>query len=212
MNQPPGFISVWFITALKTASIRRGDINMSANEMVEKPLVDEVTMLVCDAGGRIQAVTSSASVDLIPCSPTKHEHFAELFGDGSEVTEWLTHHMNEARKQGDYYHQSHLENGSNPLIIRLESLKCDEEIFGFALTLEPESARAARDPLQEGDAIVHRKQWHEIKNHIGALKLYATFLTKKMADGDERQTVEKMLNGINGLIDYLAKIRRGEAQ
>jgi hypothetical protein len=185
---------------------------MSANEMADRPVIDEVTMLVCDAGGRIQAVTSSASTDLIPCSPSKHEHFAEVFGDNSEVTEWLTHHMKEARKQGDYYIQTYLENGSNPIIIRLESLKCDEEIFGFALTLAPEPAGPSRESLQEGDAIIYRKQWHEIKNHIGALKLYATFLTKKMAEGDERQTVEKMLNGINGLIEYLAKIRRGEGQ
>jgi hypothetical protein len=33
-----------------------------------------------------------------------------------------------------------------------------------------------------------------------------------MEEGDERQTVEKMLNGINLLIDYIAKIRRGEMQ
>jgi len=120
--------------------------------------------------------------------------------------------MQEGRRKGDYYVESHLENGSNPVLIRLESLKCDEELFGFALTLMPDAARLMPSALQEGDAVVYRKQWHEIKNHIGALKLYATFLTKKMQDGDERQTVEKMLNGINGLIDYLAKIRRGEAQ
>ena len=183
---------------------------MSANKLADGPLVDAMTMLICDAAGRIQAITSSASREIIDCSPSKHEHFAEVFGDGSEVTEWLTYHMNEARRQGDYYVESHLENGSAPLFVRLESLKCDEELFGFALTLSPDDAEGSSDLLQEGDAVIYRRQWHEIKNHIGALKLYATFLTKKMPEGDERQTVEKMLNGINGLIDYLAKIRRGE--
>ncbi|HKP84711.1 MAG TPA: hypothetical protein VJZ26_01365 [Blastocatellia bacterium] len=185
---------------------------MRANRLADGPIVDDVTMLVCDAAGRVQAITSSASRKLIACSPSKHEHFAEVFGDGSEVTEWLTYHMNEARKHGDYYVESRLENGSDPLLVRLESLKCDEELFGFALTLKPHAPAKPRETLQDGDAVVFRKQWHEIKNHIGALKLYATFLTKKMQEGDERQTVEKMLNGINGLIDYLAKIRRGEAQ
>ena len=185
---------------------------MSANDLAEGPRVTDVTLLVCDAAGRIQAVTSSASKDLIPCLPAEHKHFAEVFGHGSEVTDWLTHHLNEARKQGNYYVESQLENGSNPLFIRLESLKCNEEIFGFALTVAPGGSRPISKTLEDGDAVVYRKQWHEIKNHIGALKLYATFLTKKMAEGDERQTVEKMLNGINGLIDYLAKIRRGEAQ
>lgn len=185
---------------------------MSAKKYSDGPAVDGVTILVCDAAGRVQAITSSASTDLISCSPSKHEHFAEVFGDGSDVTRWLTHHMNEARKQGNYFVEEHLENGTKPLFLRLESLKCDEELFGFALTLSPDTPAQSPDTLQEGDAIVYRKQWHEIKNHIGALKLYATFLMKKMPESDERKTVEKMLNGINGLIDYLAKIRRGEAK
>jgi hypothetical protein len=44
---------------------------------------------------------------------------------------------------------------------------------------------------------------------MGALKLYATFLKKKMADGDERRIVEKIFNGVNALIGYLDRIRRG---
>lgn len=180
--------------------------------MARGPVVDMITMLVCDAAGRIQAITSSASKDLIPCSPSKHMHFAEVFGHDSELTEWITFHMNEARKKGDYVIESDLDNDANPISIRLESLVCEANLFGYALTVRPAIPESTREPLQDGDAIVYRKQWHEIKNHVGALKLYATFLTKKMTEGDERQTVEKMLNGINGLIDYLSKIRRGEGQ
>lgn len=187
---------------------------MSAKNMADKPGVDAVTLVICDAGGRVQAVTSSASKDLINCSPVKHRHFAEVFGQDSEVTNWLTYHMNEARKQDDYYTESQLENGNTPWLIKLESLKCDETLFGFVVTLSPFVARDNRNAsaYEEGDAVVYRKQWHEIKNHIGALKLYATFLTKKLPEGDERQAVEKMLNGINTMIDYLARIRRGEIQ
>jgi hypothetical protein len=135
-----------------------------------------------------------------------------VFGQDSQITNWLTHHLNEARRQDDYYTESQLENGNNQLLIKLESLKCDEELYGFALTISPFIAGENRNIYEEGDAVVYRKQWHEIKNHIGALKLYATFLTKKIPESDERQAVEKMLSGINTLIDYLAKIRRGEAQ
>ncbi len=185
---------------------------MSANTMAEGPRVDGLTLVICDAAGRVEAVTSSASKDVISCSPVKHKHFAEVFGQDSGITRWLTHHMNEARKQGDYYNESQLENGSSPLVIRLESLKCDEELYGFALTISPFVVHDSRTEHEEGDAVIYRKQWHEIKNHIGALKLYATFLTKKLPDGDELQAVEKMLSGINTLIEYLARIRRGEAQ
>ena len=185
---------------------------MSANTMADGPRVDGVTLVICDAAGRIQAITSSASKDVISCSPVKHKHFAEVFRQDSEITNWLTYHMNEARRQGDYYTESQLENGNDPVLIKLESLKCDEEFYGFALTISPLVARNSRNQYEEGDAVIYRKQWHEIKNHIGALKLYATFLTKKLPEGDERQAVEKMLSGINTLIEYLARIRRGEAQ
>ena len=185
---------------------------MSANTMADGPRVDGMTLVICDAAGRIEAVTSSASKDVISCSPIKHKHFAEVFGHDSEITNWLTHHMNEARRQGEYYTESQLENGNSPLLIKLESLKCDEEFYGFALSISPLVARDRNNEYEEGDAVIYRKQWHEIKNHIGALKLYATFLTKKLPEGDERQAVEKMLSGINTLIEYLARIRRGEAQ
>ena len=185
---------------------------MSATNMADGPRVDGITTVICDAAGRVEAVTSNSSKNVISCSPVKHKHFAEVFGRDSEITNWLTHHMSQARRQGDYYHESQLESGSNPMLIKLESLKCDEEFYGFVLTLSPFVAGGSSNIYEEGDAVVYRKQWHEIKNHIGALKLYATFLTKKLPEGDELHAVEKMLNGINTLIEYLARIRRGEAQ
>ena len=67
--------------------------------------------------------------------------------------------------------------------------------------------------MQPRDGFLKRIAWGSVVGAaIGALKLYATFLTRKLPEGDERETVEKMLAGINGLIDYLAKIRRGETQ
>jgi hypothetical protein len=172
----------------------------------------EPLLLVCDAAGRVQAVSGGTASGTFPCVTIAQKHFAELFGPESGITHWLTEHLNQARRKVDYYAESSLENGSQVVFLRLESLKCDDELYGFALQILPGETPARGTPLDEGDAVVYRKQWHEIKNHIGALKLYATFLTRKMPDGDERQTVEKMLNGINVLIEYLAKIRRGDAQ
>jgi len=174
--------------------------------------LNEEMLLLCDAAGRVQAVSGGTASNAFPCVTIAQKHFVELFGQESGITQWLTEHLNEARRKVDYYAESSLEDGNQIVFLRLESLKCDGELYGFALQVVPGGSRPKERALEEGDAVVYRKQWHEIKNHIGALKLYATFLTRKMAEGDERQTVEKMLNGINVLIDYLAKIRRGDAQ
>ncbi|HVG19224.1 MAG TPA: hypothetical protein VNI02_09230 [Blastocatellia bacterium] len=185
---------------------------MSKQEFAYGTTAKEPMLLVCDAAGRVQAVSGGAASDAFPCVTIAQRHFAELFGPESGITHWLTEHLNQARRKIDYQAESSLENGSQMVFLRLESLKCDDELYGFALQILPGDIRAEGGALDEGDAVVRRKQWHEIKNHIGALKLYATFLTRKMPEGDERQTVEKMLNGINVLIEYLAKIRRGDAQ
>jgi nitrogen-specific signal transduction histidine kinase len=185
---------------------------MSKQEFAYGTPAKEAMLLVCDAAGRVQAVSGGTASNAFPCVTIAQKHFAELFGRESNITRWLTQHLNEARRKINYQAEASLENGSEMVFVRLESLKCDDEHYGFALQLLPGDVSAKGNTLDEGDAVVFRKQWHEIKNHIGALKLYATFLTRKMPDGDERQTVEKMLNGINVLIEYLAKIRRGDAQ
>jgi hypothetical protein len=185
---------------------------MSKQEMAYGNPGKEAMLLVCDAGGRVQAVSGGTTSSAFSCETIAQKHFAELFGRESNITRWLTEHLNEARRKIDYQAESSLENGSLMVFVRLESLKCDDELYGFALQILPGDGSSTNSSLDDGDAVVYRKQWHEIKNHIGALKLYATFLTRKMSDGDERQTVEKMLNGINVLIEYLAKIRRGDAQ
>jgi hypothetical protein len=180
--------------------------------MSESPRVSDVTLVVCDAAGRLLAVSANAPKEIIACSPVAHQHFAEIFGESSAITRWLTDHLGQARREGDYFVESQVETGEGLLYVRLESLMCDQELYGFALTLSPVVAPTTGERLEEGDSVVYRKQWHEIKNYIGAMKLYATFLTRKLPEGDERQTIEKMLNGINSLIDYLARIRRGESK
>jgi hypothetical protein len=184
--------------------------NMSAQNMSEVPNPSEPTLVVCDAAGRVLAVSANPPQEIIACSPVAPQHFAEVFGETSAITGWLTNHLGQARRNGDYFAEQQVENAGGVLHVRLESLMCGQELYGFALTLGP-VATAGRG-LEDGDAVVYRKQWHEIKNAIGALKLYATFLSRKLPEGDERQTVEKMLAGINNLIDYLAKIRRGETK
>lgn len=142
----------------------------------------------------------------------RQKHFAEVFGPDSNLTLWLTDHINEGRKRGDYFAESKLYNGDSHLHVKVESLRNDSELYGFAVYLCGAEHNGAPLALDEGDAVVTRQQWHDIKNHLGGLKLYATFLKRKLGAGDDQQIVEKMLHGIDVLIEHLAKIRRGEAQ
>jgi hypothetical protein len=155
------------------------------------------------------AISSGAAAAFDAAAAEKH--YAEVFGRDSKITEWITGQIEEARERGDYSAQASLESGGAPVAVKLDSLRRNGELYGYSLQVAPGVAIAGPG-LEEGDAVIYRAQWHEIKNQVGALKLYATFLTRKMPDGDDRQTVEKMLNGINTLIDYLAQIRRGEVK
>jgi len=180
--------------------------------MSESPRMSDVTQVICDAAGRVLAVSANAPQEIISCLPVAQKHFAEAFGESSAITRWLTDHLGQARRAGDYFAETDVEFGDGLLHIRLETLMCDKELYGFSLRLAPVVQQAISAGLEEGDSVVYRKQWHEIKNYIGAMKLYATFLTRKLPEGEERQTIEKMLNSINSLIDYLARIRRGESK
>ena len=180
--------------------------------MSESPQISDATLVICDAAGRVLAVSANAPRAIISCSPVAHKHFAEVFGESSAITRWLSDHLGQARREGEYLAETQVELGDGLLHIRLESLMCDQELYGFALRVAPIGKQALGEGLEDGDSVVYRKQWHEIKNYIGAMKLYATFLTRKLPEGEERQTIGKMLNGINSLIDYLARIRRGETK
>jgi hypothetical protein len=168
--------------------------------------------MVCDSAGRVQSVSANASREVIGCSTIRQTHFAEVFGQNSSLTQWLTEQVAKMGPGGDGWAEATLEYGPSLLHARVENLQCDGEMLGFVLTLVPPEARTGPERLREGDSVISRKEWHELKNHIGAIKLYATFLNRRLQDGDERQTVEKMLKGIDSLIDYLARIRRGETQ
>jgi hypothetical protein len=170
--------------------------------------INKAMLLVCDPAGNVQAVTSNAAEEIFP-GGFGEKKFAEIFGRGSMLEDWLAERIEEARALDQYCAEANLENDGDRVFVRIESLKRDGELYGFALQLFPLVVAGTPFALTDGDSIVLRKEWHEIKNHMGALKLYATFLKKKMADGDERRIVEKIFNGVNALIGYLDRIRRG---
>src|SRR5262249_43555759 len=159
-------------------------------------------------------------------------NYADIFGRGSDLTSWLTKQIDQARKDESHAAQSSLDHLGGKVIVRFEALSLPgaaisgpgnsgKERAGidpagqdrgghherYAVLISP-----SEDSIPEGASLITRQQWHDIKNHLGGLKLYATFLKKKIADGEDQAIVEKLLNGINGLIDHLAQIRGGDAK
>jgi|ERR1041384_4277624 len=172
-------------------------------------------LFVCDAAGRVQA-TSSATSARMRRDDAGESDLAQFLGQDSIVIQWFLERIQEASDSADYSAEANLdlEDGARHVFVRLDRLDCDNECYRFALQLCPTDPgpELPLQKLEDGDSIVTRKEWHEIKNHIGALRLYATFLKRRMPEGDEREIVDKVLQGVNALIGYLDRIRRGGPQ
>jgi hypothetical protein len=169
-------------------------------------------LLICDFDGRVQAISSrDVSSQLFECDPLQ-KHYTEAFGADSQIAEWLNMRFKDAQAASPYYEESCLDHKGDKVAVSLEGLKNGEALYGLAIQVRQDRCGEGRASVSEGDAIVTRQQWHDIKNQLGGLKLYATFLNRKLPSTEDRQTVERMLNGINVLIEHLAKIRRGELQ
>src|SRR5215813_10256117 len=105
---------------------------MNPKNLSEGPRVSEVTLVVCDAAGKVLAVSANASQEIISCSPVVQQHFSEVLGENSAITHWLTGHLQQARRAADYSAEGQVENGEHLLQVRLENLVCDQELYGFA--------------------------------------------------------------------------------
>jgi nitrogen-specific signal transduction histidine kinase len=179
---------------------------------VDNSWIDRAMLLVCDSSGRVQAVAASAGQEAqLPTDELLGRNVEQIFGLGSAMSTWLDARIHEAKNLDEYSAEGNIDNGSAKWFVKLQSLRRDHDLYGFALQILRFDSAEEICVLGAGDSIVARRQWHEIKNHIGALKLYATFLKRKLADGDERITVEKIFNSVNALISYLDRVRRGDA-
>jgi hypothetical protein len=171
--------------------------------------------MICNSRGELLAIAGSSPSGWLPDFETslgrgengewRSKRYLDVFGPSSDLTRWITDQMQQARFPEYCGARSDISHNGNAVQVRLEALRGSDGLFGYALHLTqgPE--------ISEEATPVDRQQWHDIKNHLGSLKLYATFLKKKIPDGETQQIVEKLLNGINSLIEELARIRRGDA-
>ena len=185
-------------------------------------------LLIYDTDGNLVAETDRSSESgarpeepVMPGS-SNGVHYAETFGRDSDLTTWLAKQIDQAKAHESYTAESRLEYLGGRVRVRFETLRFPagdtprEDFSGksisndakrYAVLISP-----SEDRIPEGASLITRQQWHDIKNHLGGLKLYATFLKKKIPDGEDQAIVEKLLNGINGLIEHLAQIRGGDAK
>jgi hypothetical protein len=163
--------------------------------------------------------------------------YGNVLSRAPELSAWVAKQIADARSNLSHTAQSSLEYQGGRVSVKFETLTLQEhgvssdnaasddapsdEASSHTASVKDNSSRKTQyavivspieNSIPEGASVITRQQWHDIKNHLGGLKLYATFLKKKTADGDDQAIVEKMLNGINGLIDHLAQIRGGDAK
>ncbi|HXG67229.1 MAG TPA: hypothetical protein VNO70_19155 [Blastocatellia bacterium] len=184
------------------------EIGMKVEEAEKQPRINTATLVICDPEGRVQAISAEAANGLLDAGIIK-KHVSEIFSHDTDLGRWLTEHMELARHYDTCSYKSILHDDGQLLTARLDTLKREKEIFGFAIHILPNYPGGER-LLSEGDSVVTRQQWHDLKNQLGGLKLYATLLKRKLQQGGDLEIVEKMLNGINAMIEKVAKIRKGE--
>lgn len=171
------------------------------------------TLIICDPEGRVEAISVESPNTGPSISFPVEQHFSEMLGQGSDLTIWIAEQIADARRRNHYWAETTLDinkDRSAPLFLRFETLALGKDIRGFAIHIFPEGMRGSLRAIREGDAIVTKQQWHDIKNRLSVLKLYTTLLRKSLPEDEDQKTVEKLLNGIDALTKELVEIRRGD--
>jgi hypothetical protein len=178
--------------------------------------------LICNAEGNLLAAAVGATETLLPLLAAGDRtddcvcNLSELLGQDSELTQWLAEQFSEAAKADSHIAESLVVWRQRRVQVKFDCLLYAGHVFGYAIQISDSNhsnlAGLFKPAPSDGDTVVTRQQWHEIKNHLGGLKLYATFLRRKIAGDENQVVVEKLLKGINGFIDHLARIRKGDSK
>jgi nitrogen-specific signal transduction histidine kinase len=163
--------------------------------------------IICDANGTLLAASNEADGWLTSSrqgaeSNQRVGHYTGIFGPESALSHWISAQMEQGVEEKGTGASSDISHNGEILRVKMECLKNAGELFGYALHLSPQP--------QDQSTKWERERWHDIKNHVGSLKLYATFLQKKLPDGEDKQVVERLLKAIDTLAEQLARIRRGD--
>ncbi len=160
------------------------------------------TVVLFDAEGRVRTATSGAGALLGGAHLEPGVSVAEAFGATPELQQWVAITADRVRTTGDG--DSCVVGDGNGAKLQVCVLPTDGG-DGFALAAAP-----SEPPALDG-AEVSQRAWHDIKNQLGGLKLYATFLKMKLGKEDDlvRETSEKIVKGIDAIVVSIAELRSG---
>lgn len=160
---------------------------------------DETKVIVVDAAGRVASATSGADALLGVAGLRAGATLDEALAESPELRTWVAETAaGRTNGSGD---RCVVGDGAASVEVRFAPLDADG---AFALVAAP--AEAA--PIHGSE--VSQQAWHDIKNQLGGLKLYATFLKMKLASQDEtiRETTAKIVGGIDAVVRSIAEVRR----
>jgi len=174
-----------------------------ASEVSAPKAKDRLGVLVCDRDGRIRTASREVSELLGGDISSGEQTVADRYAGSRQFVEWVTGALERSAAGESQYGLVRAVEGG---MLRAGATQLEDG--GFAVTL----VRADVGDRVVSPQDVARKTWHDIQNQLGGLKLYATFLKRKLGDADPqiRETADKIVAGIDAVAQSIADARRGE--
>jgi hypothetical protein len=156
-----------------------------------------ITVIICDADGRVLSASGGQGVAAV----------GESLAGSPKMREWVEVALERVREDGVADTCVVLEDDGVALDVAVVPLDGPD---GAAFAVVASRADVAAVAPHE----VSQKAWHDIKNQLGGLKLYATFLRRRFVGDDElaHETVGKIVSGIDAVVNAIAAARRGEEE
>jgi hypothetical protein len=161
---------------------------------------DGCDVIVFGADRRVRLASSGAAARLGVAELREGASLDDAFSADAALREWASAAAADASERGTS--GSCVRPGAAPVRVSIAPIASG----GFALVA------ADADPPAVDGSQVSQQAWHDIKNQLGGLKLFATFLKIKLANQDEqiRETTEKIVGSIDAIVKSIADVRRGE--
>jgi hypothetical protein len=161
---------------------------------------EQIAVIIFDREGRVRSASGGAGA-LLGGVPAVGASAGEAFAASPELGAWLGI-VGERSGTGDDDACVISAGLPAPVEVRFAPLGAD----GFAVVATGVEAPAV-DP-----GSVSQRTWHDIKNQLGGIKLYATFLKKRLGEAEPlvKETAEKVVAAVDAVVHSIGEARRGE--
>ncbi len=169
-------------------------------------MAKDIQVVVVDAAGTVRFASQGASTTFGAGGLRPGADVDDAFRGTGELGAWISEASHRARETGtgDRCFVQAGDDGAG-VDFALTPTSDDGAFVVVASMSEPEPVEIAT---------VSQRAWHDIKNQLGGLKLYATFLKIKLGGEDDmvRETTAKIVGGIDAIVHSIAEARRGIVQ